>query len=124
MCKTDFQPQLIVKNKETGSIGVTCEDLSGPFSCNGPNEVSVVYDGTTYAMGTDYRKLEIIGPENAVADLIKCGAGKGEEACIFLVVGPKGAECQRFGSMRWDLVFRTMKAKRNPDKLFPNCQLS
>ncbi len=121
MVKTDFRPQLVVRNKETGSIGVTCEDLPGPLSCNGPDEVSVVYDGTTVASGTDYRELEIVGPENAVTDLNKCGAGRGEEACIFLVVG---AGCQRFGDLRWDLIFRTMRAKRHPEKLFPKCQLS
>jgi len=124
MLKTDFRPQLIVKNNKTGSIGVTCSDLPGPLSCNGPDEVSVVYEGTTCASGTDYRELVIVGPENAVADLHKCGAGRGEEACIFLVVGSNGAGCQRFGNLRWDLVFRTMSAKRHPDKLFPKCQLS
>ncbi|PIR02708.1 MAG: hypothetical protein CO031_02100 [Candidatus Nealsonbacteria bacterium CG_4_9_14_0_2_um_filter_37_38] len=124
MLKTDFRPQLVVRNKETGSIGVTCRDLPGPLSCDGPDEVSVVYDGTTVALGTDYRAFEIMGPENAVADLNKCGTGKGEEACIFLVVGPDGAECQRFGNLRWDLIFRTMNAKRQPEKLFPKCQLS
>jgi hypothetical protein len=120
--KTDFRPQLVVRNKATDCIGVICRDLPGPLSCNGPDEVSVVYDGTTCASGTDYRELEIIGPENAVADLEKCGAGRGEETCIFLVVGSRGAECQRFGSLRWDLIFRTMNAKRNPDRLFPHCQ--
>ena len=123
MRKTDFLPKLVVRNKETGVIGVTCQDMPGPFSCNGPDEVSVVYDGTTVASGTDYRVLEIVGQENAVAGLNKCGAGKGEEACIFLVVGPN-AECQRFGDSRWDLVFRTMRAKRHPEKLFPKCQFS
>ena len=122
MLETDFRPQLVVRNKETGSIGVTCRDLPGPLSCNGPGEVSVVYDGTTVALGTDCMDLKIIGPENAVADLDKCGAGKGEETCIFLVVRHNGAECQRFGSLRWDLIFRTMRAKRHPEKLFPKCQ--
>ena len=122
MLKTDLRPKLVVRNKETSSMGVTCRDIPGPFSCNGPDEVSVVYDGTTVTSGTDYRVLEIVGPENAVADLNKCGAGRGEDACIFLVVGPNGAECQRFGDLRWDLVFRTMRAKRHPEKLFPKCQ--
>lgn len=124
MLKTDFRPKLVVRNKEIGSIGVTCRDLPGPLSCNGPDEISVVYDGTTVASGTDFRELEIVGPENAIADLHKCGAGKGEEACIFLVVGSNGAECQRFGDLRWNIIFRTMRAKRHPEKLFPKCQFS
>lgn len=124
MFQTDFQPKLVVRNKKTGFIGVTCRDLPGLLSCNGQDEVSVVYDGTTFASGTDYRLLEIVGSENAVADINKCGAGKGEEACIFLVVGSDGAKCERFGDMRWDIIFRTMRAKRHPEKLFPKCQLS
>lgn len=89
------------------------------------NEVSVVYDGDSVAIGTDWNKLEIVGPENAVADLQKCGAGKGEECCIFLVIdGPRGCRCQRFGEMRWSLLFKTINAKRNPKELFSRCQLS
>ena len=124
MIKTDFPPKLIVKNKETGFIGVTCQDILGPFSCNLPDEISVVYDGTAIALGTDYRLLEILSPENAVADINKCGGGKNEEACIFLVIGHDGAKCQRFGDLRWNLILRTMRAKRHPEKLLPKCQLS
>ncbi|MBI2098561.1 MAG: hypothetical protein HYT49_02790 [Candidatus Wildermuthbacteria bacterium] len=124
MLKEDFLPQLVVRNKETGATGVVCPDLPGPLSVDGPDEVGVVYDGETTAHGTDFRVLEVVGPENAVADLDKCGAGKGEQACIFLTIGSKGVECQRFGNLRWSLIFRTMKAKRHPEKLFPECQLS
>jgi hypothetical protein len=124
MMKTDFRPQLIVKNKKTGSMGVTCHDLPGILSCNGPDEVSVVYNGTSYAIGTDYQTLEIVGSENAVADFHKCGAGRGKDACIFLTAGSNGAECQRFGDLRWNLIFRTMNAKRHPEKPFPECQFS
>ena len=89
-----------------------------------PGEVSVVFDGETASCGTDWQKLEIIGQENAVADKDKCGAGKGEDCCIFLTAGGNGFECARFGDLHWDLQFRIMNAKRHPDKLFPNCQLS
>ena len=124
MHKKDFLPKLVVKNKETGFIGVTCCDLPVPLSCNGPDEVNVVYDDTDVALGTDYRLLEIVGTEKAVANLKRCGAGKGEEVCIFLAVGSDGAECERFGDLRWDIIFRTMEAKRHPEKLFPKCQFS
>lgn len=119
----DFRPQLIVKNKKTGEIGVTCDDLPGFLSCNGPDEISVVYNGTTVASGTDYRVLEIIGPENAIADFGKCGVGNSEGACIFLTVEPDGIKCQRFGDLRWNLFLREMKSKRHPKELFPGCQL-
>jgi len=122
--KTDFHPQLIVKNTKTGDQGVTCPNLPGMMDCNGPDEISVVYEGSTVAHGTDFRELEIIGPENAIADLTKCGAGEGENACIFCVVASTGAACERFGKLRWDLTFRTMNAKREPTKSFPDCQLS
>lgn len=123
MSKTDFHPQLIVKNKETGGVGVTCDDLPGLLNCNGPDEISVVYDGTIIASGTDYRVLEIIGQENAIADLHKCGAGKGEECCIFLTFDPNGIKCQRFGDLRWSLVFLKMNSKRCPKEPFPRCQI-
>jgi len=124
MEKQDFKPRLVVKNVHTNKIGVVCCDLSGMLSCNGPEEVSVVYDGTTCASGIDWKDLIIIRNEKATADLKKCDAGRGAEACIFLTVGARGAECERFGSLRWDLIFRTMNAKRNPEKLFPDCQFS
>jgi hypothetical protein len=120
----DLKPQTVVKNRETGKFGVVVSDLPAYLSVLGPGEVSVVYDGSTVADGTDPESLEIIGPENAVADLQKCGAGKGADCCIFLVLdGKKGFECQRFGEMRWTLVFREMNAKREPKELFPRCQL-
>jgi hypothetical protein len=123
MLKTDFRPGLVVRNRRTNSIGVTCPNLPGVLNCNGPDEVSVVYDGTTVAVGTDYRLLEIIREENAVADLKKCGAGRGKDACIFLVVAPNGAKCERFGELRWNLIFKTREAKREPKEFFPKCQI-
>ena len=119
----DFVPKLIVKNIKTGEEGVTCTDLPGMMSCNGANEVSVVYKGTTVASGTNYEYLEIIGKEKAVANLKKCGAGKGPDACIFLVMSENGPECERFGNMRWSLIFRKMNAKREPAEPFPECQI-
>jgi len=124
MEKRDFKSGLIVKNVSTGQIGVTCNDLPGMLSCNGPEEVTVIYDGSSCGSGTDWKKLTIIGKEEAKADLKKCGAGRGAEACIFLTVRSGGVKCERFSSLRWDLIFRTMNAKRNPEKLFPACQFS
>lgn len=123
MSKRDFTPQTLVKNTGSGKIGVVCPDMSGMMNCNGPEEVGVVYEGSTTSSGTDWRDLEIIGPENAVADLDKCGGGQGEKACIFMVVGGDGIRCERFGNLRWSLIFSKMNAKRNPAELFPKCQL-
>ena len=122
MSKEDFLPQTVVRRKTDGSIGVVCPDLPGMLNCHGPDEVGVVYDGCDSSDGTDWKELEVIGPENAVADLKKCGAGREKECCIFLTMGGEGLSCQRFGSLRWDLIFRKMKAERNPEKLYPHCQ--
>lgn len=113
-----------VKNKETGELGVVVTDQ---WNCCGPGEVLVVYEGTTASHGTDLNLLEYLGPENAKADLRKCGAGQGgEKCCIFLVVGSNGPECQRFGPLRNTIIFRKdkMAAQREPSELFPACQLS
>lgn len=96
------------------------------MNCCGPNEVPVVYEGSTAFFGTDVGDLEVIGPENAEADIEKCGADKGEECCIFMAMGSDGLSCERFGNLRYDLIFRKdqMRAKREPTELFPDCQLS
>lgn len=115
-----MQLQTLVKHKGTGRLGVVTQDC---MSCCDEGEVPVVFEGTTFFEGTPEGDLEVIGPENAVADMDKCGAGQGEKCCMFLVVDANGPSCQRFGRMRNDLTFRTMTAKRNPNLLFPNCRL-
>lgn len=117
-----IKPGLLVKAAD-GRAGVTVDDLPGMLSCCSDDETPVVYDGSTGFQGTLTSTLEVIGEENAVADPVKCGAGRGAECCIFLVVGPKGFECERFGSLRNVLIFKDgMNAKRHPEKLFPFCQ--
>lgn len=116
---SEFKMGLVVKHKD-GRAGVVVTD---PFGCCSGKEVPVVYDGTNFYSGTDYQYLKIIGPENAVADPKKCGAGTGKQCCIFLVIGTNGFECQRFGSLRDTLIFRKMNAKRHPTQLYSNCQL-
>lgn len=117
-----MQEQMVVEHIPTGRIGVTTSDLPGYLSCNGPGEVTVVYNGTTVGDGTNENELRVVGPENAVADFHKCGAGKGSECCIFLTSGPNGTSCERFSSLRWSLIFRTMTAERNPPEPYPACQ--
>lgn len=110
----------LVRRKEDGKPGVAVTD---PFNCCSDNEVPVVYEGSTAFLGTDEDKLEAVGPENAVADLTRCGAGRGAECCKFLVVGADGPECQRFGRLRYTLMFNhAMTAQREPLELFPACQ--
>ncbi len=114
--------QTLVKNKKTSKQGVTVNDS---FNICGSWEALVVYEGTTYGLGTDEKDLEIVGPEDAaIRDPKKCGAGRGEKCCIFLVVGTDGFECQRFGQLRTSIQFRSgMVAKREPLMMFPDCQL-
>jgi hypothetical protein len=123
LCIEDFKPKTLVRNHKTNHTGIVIEDGYGMMSVCAAHEVSVVYDGTTYGCGTDYRNLEITGTEQAVADLIKCGAGKGAECCRFLTVG-EGPECERFGPSRMTLIMRKMRAQRDPAEPFPQCQLA
>ena len=118
----EFQLKLRVKNNKTGDFGTVCPSLPGMLNCNTEDEVSVVYDDTTTALGTNYRLLEIIGEEKAIASINNCGGKMGANCCIFLSVGSGGAECQRFGDLRWGIIFRKMKAKRHPKEPFPECQ--
>ena len=117
-----FSEGTIVKDKETGGQGVVVSD---PFGCCGSNEVPVVWDGDDSFVGTDYRLLEVVGPYKPQIDPQRCGTGRGEDCCIYLVCGAEGFECQRFGSLRYNLIFRKekMNAKRQPERLYPNCLL-
>ncbi len=111
----------VVKNTITKKKGVVITDRFGVCS---PEEILVVYDGTSSGLGTDHESLEIIGPENAVADLEKCGANT-KECCIFLTMAASGPECDRFGSLRDNIIFREnqMNATRHPTQMYPECQL-
>ncbi len=116
--------QMVVRNKKTGQKGVTVDDTPGILSCCSDEETPVVYERDTTSMGTPTEDLEMIGPENAVADLKKCGAGT-DKCCIFLTVGRNGPECDRFGRLRFDIIMRkeSMNAKREPTEPYPACQL-
>lgn len=110
--------QTVVKDTATGRLGVVCPDLMG---CCADNETPVVFNGETSFEGTPTQQLEIIGPENAIADPKKCGAGS-EECCIFLTCGATGFNCERHSTLRYTLMFKEMKAKRHPAEPFPLCQ--
>ena len=107
-----------VKNKETGEMGTVIADT---FGCCDPSEELVVYDGTNSGLGTNGALLETIEHETPVPDPSKCGAGMGVDCCIFLVAGSDGFECQRFGSLRDSLIFKTMAAQRDPEEAYPLC---
>ena len=119
---TDFTPTTRVKH-EDGRAGTVCPDLPGMLSCNGPGEISVVYDGTVVVVGTLETSLSVLGPEGAAPNPHKCGAGLGAECCIFLTVGAKGFECERHTGLRLQLVFKDMVAKRSPAEPYPDCMI-
>ncbi len=108
--------------RKDGVKGVVIKDS---FANCGLNEIAVVYEGKTSSLSTNIDELDVIGPENAVVDTEKCGADKGEERCIFMVMSSNGSKCERFGSLRHDLIFQKdqITANREPTELFPNCQL-
>lgn len=83
--KDDLKPQTVVKNTEIEDIGVVVPNPPSYvyMGIPGLNEIDVVYDDSIVAIRTDWKKLEIIGPENAIADYKKCGAGKGRRSVVF-----------------------------------------
>jgi len=107
-----------VKNKETDKMGFVVADS---FGCCDSSEDLVVYDGTNTGFGTDKALLETIKYETPTPEPTKCGAGMGVDCCIFLTVGSDGFVCERFNSLRDTLIFRTMKAQRNPEEVYPLC---
>lgn len=118
--------RIVVRNKKTGRIGVVVDDLPGMFSCCTSEETPVVYEGMSACVGTLTDKLEVIGPENAVADPRGCGLGTEKDCCIFLGVNPSGFTCERYGPLRWSLIFRVREigSQREPVALFPACRVS
>lgn len=112
-----IQPRTIVEHK--GIKGVVVSDQ---FGCCTSDETMVVFEGTTHGQGTLTTELKILGKENAIAKPDLCGAGKGDDCCIFLTCGANGFECERFGSLRISLIMKNMVAKRNPSEMFPACQ--
>lgn len=119
-----FRAQMLVKRKEDGKKGVVVDEMGFMRVCS-DEEVPVVFEGTAAYFGTDFRELELLGKEDAVADFEKCGGGKGAECCKFLAAGARGFTCERFGSLRNAIIFKKdMAAKREPTEMFPNCQIA
>ncbi len=112
----------IVRNKRTGEIGFTVPDNYG---CCLDDEALVNYEGDYFADGTKFKDLEIIEVEMPKADPEKCGMGKLEKCCIFLVVDANGFRCERFTSNRQSLTLRKdkMTAQRHPKEMYPKCQI-
>jgi len=103
-----------------GRRGVVVNDF---MSCCTTDETPVVFYGDDGFNGTPTAELKIIGPENPIPDLAKCGAGQEAKCCIFLTMGPKGTCCERHSDLRYSLIFKQdMSAKRQPVKPFPECQ--
>lgn len=120
-----IQNQTVVKHEER--VGVVCDDDvlygAGRWHCLAPDETLVVFEGVNYGEVVRTADLKIIGRENAVPVPELCGAGRGDECCIFLTCGPDGFCCERFSKLRNTLVTkRDMSAKRNPTEMFPHCQ--
>ncbi len=108
----------IIKNKATGERGIVVADI---MDCCSEGELPIVYDGDTAFTGTRIDRLEIIGKYDGKADQEKCGAGKGSDCCIFLMVDKTGFCCERFGVFRNQLIFKSMNAQRHPKEVYPDC---
>jgi hypothetical protein len=109
-----------VQNIKTGEYGHIIQDT---FQCCTGNEDLVVYDGTDFGSGTDRSLLVEVSEKKPIPDPIKCGAGRGSDCCIFLSFGSNGFECERFSSLRDNLIFKTMVAKRHPKEPYPVCMI-
>lgn len=115
-----IKPQMIVEDSR-GRRGVTAPDF---MACCAEWETPVVWYGESGVDGTDTDTLKVIGPENAKADLAKCGAGKGADCCIYMTASGSGFSCERFSYVRYSLIFAKsrMTAQRDPVVAYPECQ--
>lgn len=111
----------LVRNHD-GRTGVTVRDT---FAVCDEQDVLVVYEGDTHGEATAVAELTTLGPEQAQAEFKACGAGLGDQCCIFLTVGREGPCCERYSLLRDTIRMRahTMNAQREPTALYPNCQL-
>ncbi|MBI4414645.1 MAG: hypothetical protein HY566_00210 [Candidatus Kerfeldbacteria bacterium] len=101
--------------------GIVCPAAPGLEDEEG---VAVVFPPSTVAMHVREDRLEIIGPENAVADEAKCGAGRGKRVCMFLTFADGALGCDRFSEDRWPVFFATRSQnRRQPTEAYPACQL-
>lgn len=121
---TTIPVQTVVRGTD-GRLGVVAPDLPGWLGDNEPGEVTVYWYGEAGTHSNiDPSTLEIVGPENAVASINRCGAGLGEMTCRFLTMLGDTPTCMRFGDLRWTLIFAShMRAKREPREAYPDCQL-
>jgi hypothetical protein len=120
-----MKPQTLVRRKDDGRIGIICPTIY-LLRQDGDHPLSVCYDENypvTLNCEGGEEAFEVVGPENAVPDPTRCGAGQGEHCCRFLVVGADGFRCERFGELRYSLQFKTMTAQREPTRLYPECFL-
>ena len=116
-----MKERALVREKKSGKLGVViCDE----FGLCEDGEVLVVYEGATYGLATSLEELEVVGPENAAADLKKCGHGEGALCCIYLAFVDGEFVCQRFGKLRTSIMFMAgkMRAKREPVEFYPKCQ--
>ncbi len=124
-----LKEQTRVKHKETGKTGVIGPTIN-LLQMDGDHPLSIFWDGAIAGQSLNTcggeAAFEDLGPENAAPDPVKCGAGQGEDCCIFLTAGAKGFECERYGSLRYALIFRKeqMHARREPKDPYPGCFLS
>lgn len=120
----EFKAKMKVRNKTTNKEGVLLPTIY-LLTMDGDDELSVSYgDGGSATLNIEggRENFELLGPEDAIADPTKCGAGKGKACCKFLVVGSNGFECARNGSLHYTIIFKQMTATMEPSSLYPHCQ--
>lgn len=128
-----IQPKTLVRSRTTtisksvieGEEGVVVPSASFMGKISGGVPV-FFFKRRVVVVGVPEEILEVIGPDNAVANEYGCGVGKGANCCVFLGLDGSGFTCLRFGELHWSIIAKKadMKAQRNPLEAYPGCQLN
>ena len=116
--------QMVVRHKPTGWIGVTIDISAAPTVC-GEDDTPLVFQGHSQSDFFPTDSLEIIGPENAVADDEGCHQGyEGRRGCLFLCFKYPYYYCERHGPQREKILRSKDQAygRFEPTAPYPLCK--
>jgi hypothetical protein len=117
--------RLLVKDKETGRLGVICQTAQIPIfeMMEESGGIPVIFDGGDLLEMMDRDNLDFWDSENPIPSEEGCGLNAGKKCCIYAYPSVNGLSCERFGIMRLTLMGKKMEAERKPNVLYPKCLL-